>query len=394
MKFRTLALAAVGALFLSFPSLAQTGSLEGTVKGEDGKPLANALIKIERKDIKGNYKVKTKKKGDFFHAGLPLGMYRVILEVDGRDRDFVDNIRVTLGDPTPVNFDMQAQKQRAEALQKAAESGTLTKEQAREMSAEQREAIEKQMKERAEAMRKNKALNDAFTEGTAAMQAKNFEGAVAGFQKAAAEVDPNTPDASQKKNVGVVYAQLAEAYIGLANTKTGAEQEAALGKGFEAYKTAIAAVDAAEYHNNYALALVKAKKIPEAQAELTKAAQLDPPKAGQYYYNLGAVLTNSGQGDAASQAFQQAIQADPNYAEAYYQYGVSLMAKAQVGADGKVTPAPGTKEALEKYLALKPDGANAESAKGMLAMMDTKLDTTYKNPAAPDPAAAKKGKKK
>ena len=204
MKFRTLALAAVGALFLSFPSLAQTGSLEGTVKGEDGKPLANALIKIERKDIKGNYKVKTKKKGDFFHAGLPLGMYRVILEVDGKDRDFVDNIRVTLGDPTPVNFDMQAQKQRAEALQKAAESGTLTKDQAREMSAEQREAIERQMKERAEAMRKNKALNDAFTEGTAAMQAKNFEGAVAGFQKAAAEVDPNTPDASQKKNVGVV----------------------------------------------------------------------------------------------------------------------------------------------------------------------------------------------
>ena len=43
------------------------------VVGEDGQPLKDALIKIERKDIKGNYKVKTKKKGDYLHAGLPLG---------------------------------------------------------------------------------------------------------------------------------------------------------------------------------------------------------------------------------------------------------------------------------------------------------------------------------
>ena len=31
-----------------------------------------------------------------------------------------------------------------------------------------------------------------------------------------------------------------------------------------------------------------------AQAELTKAAQLDPPNAGKYFYNLGAVLVNTG----------------------------------------------------------------------------------------------------
>ena len=167
-----------------------------------------------------------------------------------------------------------------------------------------------------------------------------------------------------------------------------------MGKGLQTYAKALELKpEDAAYHNNYALALVKAKKIPEAQAELTKAAQLDPTKAGQYYYNLGAVLTNSGQSDAAAQAFQQAISVDPNYAEAYYQYGVSLMSKAQIAADGKVTPAPGTKEALEKYVQLKPDGPNVESAKGMLAMMDTKLDTAYKNPAAPAPAA-KKGKKK
>ena len=31
------------------------------------------------------------------------------------------------------------------------------------------------------------------------------------------------------------------------------------------------------------------------QAELKKAAELDPPNAGKYYYNLGAMLVNAGQ---------------------------------------------------------------------------------------------------
>jgi hypothetical protein len=65
-------------------ALAQTSALEGTVKGEDGQPLKDALVKIDRTDIKGSYKVKTKKKGDYFHAGLPLGTYDLSVEVDGK----------------------------------------------------------------------------------------------------------------------------------------------------------------------------------------------------------------------------------------------------------------------------------------------------------------------
>jgi hypothetical protein len=57
--------------------------------------------------------------------------------------------------------------------------------------------------------------------------------------------------------------------------------------------------------------------------------------------------------------------------------------------DGKVIPAPGTKEALSKYLELKPTGPFAESAKGALASMDATITTQYENPAA-----QKKGKKK
>src|SRR3954468_12542305 len=125
-------------LFLLFAgaAIAQTSQIEGVVKDPNGQPLKDALIKIERKDIKGSYKVKTKKKGDYLHAGLPLGTYDVICEVDGKDVDRVGNVKTKLGDPTVVNFDLKAQADKEKAVAAAAEKGELTKEQARDMSPE------------------------------------------------------------------------------------------------------------------------------------------------------------------------------------------------------------------------------------------------------------------
>jgi protocatechuate 3,4-dioxygenase beta subunit len=62
MKLRKLALPTVGMVLFAFSALAQTANLEGTVTGVDGKPLPNALVKIDRTDIKGHYQVKTNKK--------------------------------------------------------------------------------------------------------------------------------------------------------------------------------------------------------------------------------------------------------------------------------------------------------------------------------------------
>ncbi|MGH9665083.1 MAG: tetratricopeptide repeat protein [Bryobacteraceae bacterium] len=360
---------------------AQVSSLEGVVKDQKGQPLKGALVKIDRKDIKGHYQVKTDKKGHYFHAGLPLGIYKVSIEVDGKDRDSVDNVRTRLGDPLELNFDLKQSADEQQALQKAAESGTLTKEQERQMSPEQRQAIEKQMKEQKAQIQKNKALNDAFNQGKDALAAKQWDAAVQAFSKAS-EMDA-------KQNV--IWGNLADAYVGLAGTKTGAEQDAAMSKAAEAFNKAIELKpDDAAYHNNYALALAKMKKFDEAQAELTKAAQLDPPNAGKYYYNLGAVLVNTGQIEPAGQAFKKAIDADPNYADAQYQYGVYLISKATTTADGKIVPPPGTAEAFKKYLDLKPTGPNAEAAKGMLASIEGSVQTQYTNPDAKKSPSKKK----
>jgi len=113
MKYRTVALPALGILFCAIAGFAQTTAMEGDVKAEDGGPLKGALVKIDRQDIKGSYKVKTNKKGEYFHAGLPLGTYDVMLEVDGKVRDQVKGVRTKLGDPTPVNFNLEGQKGKA-----------------------------------------------------------------------------------------------------------------------------------------------------------------------------------------------------------------------------------------------------------------------------------------
>jgi tetratricopeptide (TPR) repeat protein len=362
-------------------SWAQITAIEGDVKGPDGKMVQNAQILIEREDMKGTYKgAKTDKKGHYIYNGLPIGRYTVSILIDNQKKDQMQHVQTKLGDPIPVNFDL-AQSAAQQAAADKADPASVTKEQERGMSKEQKDALEKRAKENAAAMAKNKALNDAFNAGKEALTAKNYDAAVDAFKKGA-ELDPNQH---------VIWANLADTYLAIAATKTGADQQAAIDQGLEAYQKAITLKpDEAPYHNNYALALAKAKKIDEAKAELTKAAQLDPTQAGKYYYNLGAVLVNTGQTAASEDFFKKAIESDPNYADAQFQYATALSAKLTTGADGKVTAPPGMQEALNKYLELQPTGQFAEAAKGMLQMIGATIQTDYSNPNAPKKGPTKK----
>lgn len=365
-------------LLFSGASWAQFTAIAGDVKGPDGQKLKGAEILIEREGQKGTYKgAKTDKNGHYIYNGLPIGKYTVSVTVDGQKRDQMSGVTTKLGDPTEVNFDLKqaAEKQAAQA------GGAPTQEQERGLSKEDREKIEKQSKENAAIMAKNKALNDAFNAGKEAMNAKNYDAAIESFQKGV-EMDANQ---------NVIWANLADAYTGLAGTKTGADQQAAQDKALEAFQKAITLKpDDPAYHNNYALALARAKKYDDAQSELNKAAQLDPPNAGRYYYNLGALLVNSGQVGASETAFQKAIEANPNYADAQFQYATALSAKLTTGPDGKIVAPAGMKEALEKYLALEPTGQFAEAAKGMLQTIGATIQTNYSNPNAPKKGAPAK----
>lgn len=376
-KRGVLVLAAVLAFAAAFsiPARAQFGSIEGDVKGEDGNPLVGAQILIDRTDIKGGYKVKSDKRGHYFHGGLPLGTYTVTLMLGEQKRDLVQGVRTRLGDSTVINFDLKAAKERALAAQLGVQTGGQQgrggqQSDSPQLTKEQREQLEKQLKSREMAREKMEKLNKHFADGVEALRARNYDVASTQLQ-AAAELDPGQH---------VVFAQLGEAYAGSARAKRGEESTALYKKAHDAYQKAIALKpDEASYHNNYGLALANSGNVAEAQAELSKAAQLDPTKGGRYFFNLGAVLTNTGKIKEAAEAFKKATEADPNYADAWYQLGVSLSADAKLDEKtGKITAAPGTVEALQKYMELQPNGPNAQPAKSLIDSLGGTVQTEIK----------------
>ena len=96
---------------------------------------------------------------------------------------------------------------------------------------------------------------------------------------------------------------------------------------------------------------------------------------------------------AAAAACKKAIEVDPNYADAYYQYGLSLMGKATTDASGKIIAPPGTAEAFQKYLEISPEGAESADAKAMLEVLGATITNSINRGPAPAPAKGKaKGK--
>jgi tetratricopeptide (TPR) repeat protein len=219
-----------------------------------------------------------------------------------------------------------------------------------------------QMDKAIEGLTKLKKLKDqqeVEKAGYQALQAKHFDVAVDYFTRAN-EIDSGSAP---------IWALLGQALLGQTDSQSGAAREQTVGRALDAYQKAIALKpDDAVLRNGYGFALARAKKPDEAQAELTKAAQLDPSNAGKYYFTMGAAYVNSGRNEDALSSFKKA--ADAGYPEAYYQMGVLLIAKATIGADRKVTPVPGTVEAFQQYLRLVPSGQNVGRACTSLFLMN------------------------
>jgi len=364
------------------PAMAQFGAIEGDVKNADGTPAIGALVTIDRTDMKGHYQVavKDKKTGHYYYGGLPLGMYKVVVKVGDKVVDTVDGVKVGLGDPIKVNFDMKEIAARTQAAASgmivaptpAPGGAKISKEEQAKID-ELNKKNEEINKKNAEIKAKNAALTNGFNGGLAAMQTKDYAEAVKQFSTAG-EADPTQ---------SAVWANLGEAYNQLAKTKSGDERKEALKNGIEAYQKAIALKpDDGSLHHNMGLLEVNSGQVDEGVAELQKAAQLDPAHAGQFYFNLGAVLINANKTEEAIQAFQASIKADPNKADSYYQMSNALLGKATLDTKtGKTTPAPGTIEGFQKYLELAPDGPYAQLCKDMITALGGTIAVDVKAPS-------------
>lgn len=349
-------------VFISTPAWAQVGRLRGVVVDAEGKPVRGAVLMIDRLDQNGNYEVKTNKKGQYIHAGLPLGDYGIRLLIDGEEMDRVQGVRVSPAKQAVVDFDLIAPEERATTNAPANEK------QLEGMSDAEREEYEAALKARQEQMAQNEALNSAFNTGMQALKSKDYPTAIESL-KAAAEFSPEQD---------VIWGNLGQAQADFALTKTGDEQTALMADASMAYSKAMEiAPTKTIYPNNLGLALMQSGKVDEGMAMLEKAVAIDPANGGQSYYNVGVVLSNRGDADGALAAFRKATEVQPDYAEAQYQYATALLSKATF-ADGAMVPVEGTAEAYQKYLELEPTGQFAESAKAMLASLSATVETSFK----------------
>ncbi len=345
-----------------------TGTVKGVCKDAQGSPIVGANLEWTNTDNGRKYNLKTNKKGEYFSLGIEPGKYKVILSQDGKQLDMVSGFPVGLDE---ANLDFDLKKSMTEA---AAQKG---------ISPEQLKAMQEQQAKAAKETDTVKSLNEKLSIANQAMQGGDFETAITTLTQAT-QTDP-TRD--------LLWARLGDAYLSSAPKQTdSAEKAKRYGEAVSDYTKAIdlkkKTMEAgakpddpkilAAYYNNLGQAEARTGQLEESVKSYDLAAQQNPPGAAQYYYNQGAVLTNSGKVDEANAAFDKAIAADPNKADAYYQKGVNLINKATTDPKtGKVIPAPGTEEALNKYLELQPTGQFADGAKSMLQYIGSSIETSY-----------------
>ena len=72
-------------LLVAGSAWAQTATLQGDVKDQNGQPLKGAVIVLDRTDMKGHYTVKSEKKGHWLYTGLPgAATFDISCTVDGK----------------------------------------------------------------------------------------------------------------------------------------------------------------------------------------------------------------------------------------------------------------------------------------------------------------------
>jgi tetratricopeptide (TPR) repeat protein len=395
----------------ALPALSQTATVKGVCKDPQGNPIIGAQVTWKNNDNGRTFNLKTNKKGEYFSLGIDAGTYTVTLSKDGKQLDKVDNYKVT-SDELTLDFDLKASQE--QAVQETAKAKGMTPEQVKAMQ-EQQAKVEQYNKSIG-------TVNEKLKAATAAEQATppNYDSAIS-LLTDATQMVPNedlvwfrlggayldsakiqTDPAEKTKRYTEAYNDLHKAI----DLKTGKTPEAAApgaqpANGQPAQgnaqpanaappqpaKTAVqSALDnqrMAAYYDNFAAAAARIGKSDEAVNAYQQAATLDPPHAGQYYFNLGAVLTNSNATNDAKirkqavDAFDKAIAADPSRADAYFWKAQNLVGLATTDPSGKILAPDGTTEAYQKYLELQPTGPHADESKQMLAALNATVETSY-----------------
>ncbi len=339
---------------------AQVCTVKGKVLGTDSKPLAGATVEYLNMDSGQKYDVTTNDKGEYMHVAVAPGRYKVNLLRNGNLLIFYTGVPVNAATENVLDIDLAKE-------QAAAKAGISPEEQKKRQEVEQENQT-------------IRGVNQLLQQASQAQQAGNLDQAVQAMTQAS----------QQAPNIPLVWARLGELNMAAARKATdrSAQQENykaaadAYQKAFSLPSSGTGALkpgDQVVARTGAAESLARLGQSPQALDQCSQVAAIAAADSAKCYFSIGAVLTNAGKVDEANAAFDKSIQANPQYAEAYYQKGINLLGKATLNKDGTMNAPPEVAQNFNKYLELAPSGPNAETAKQMLASLGAKVETSYGN---------------
>jgi tetratricopeptide (TPR) repeat protein len=345
---------------------AQVTQINGkvTLKQADGTvaPVAGAQVDIYRTDIKWEDHIKTNKKGEFQHAGIPfVGTYTIAVSAPGAQPTYRAGLRLSQqpeqnfelnpGDGSRLTLD-QIKTLGAAAPNSAAPAAAESKEAraAREELARKNAEIEKK---NAEITKGNETVARTFNAGNDALKAKNYDAAIAAYDEGLAAREE--PALFSNKSIALRM-RGAERFNSVINSS----DQSAKSAGIEAAnKDWLAAADAgkkavdllnaqpaptdpaekAKYDQNKFAAMAayaEAMRLVGTKADKSRAEEAfkvyseyaametDPAKKSQRTADAAKILFDANAFDRAIEEYRKVLAADPENADANLYLGLAL----------------------------------------------------------------------
>ena len=374
MRTRLFFRAAVAAVILAamcVAAAAQTTVVNGkvTLKQADGTttPVEGAVVDIYRTDVKHQFQVKTNKRGEYTHAGIPFGgTFTIVVSAPAARPSYAAGIR--LHQQPTNNFDLdpgdgsrltlEQVKAAGGSAPAAGGTGAPSKESTDDKAA--REAFEAEKKRveenNAKIQEKNTVVKQTFEAGNLAYKEKRFADAVTAYNEGLA-ADPEQAVLHLNKSIALRMgavdrfnaavkakdtAAIAAARADLTASAESAEKAVKFYKQDQSKPAAPAAGGAAPQQPNelmsylvaryesYRLALYTNAGVP-ADVGVTAieeyiAAEPDATKKAKAEASLGQALFQSGRVDEAIAAYRKVLTGNPTNLDALFGLGIALAA--------------------------------------------------------------------
>ena len=315
-------------------SAESTGRISGKVMTQDKKPISGAKIVLKRTDRNWSKELTSDKHGAFLQVGLDPVLYDITVSAEGYVTLVEQQQKIPLADVLVKEFTL------------------LTPEQARTAAVANGTA---QVAPEDPAAAADSAGRDAFNKIIPLYNEMKYSEALPGAEdsyKKLNDAQANLKDEAAKTEVVQLLPKVARVYgicLALGSDRK-AEAEPFLTK---------ALTDNPKDERALAGMVEVAKAKGDKAAEQKYQGELDAIHGPNpdVIYNKAVEAFNAGKTKEAKAELQKVQQLDPKYPEAYY-----LLAMVEFGEMNL----KGTKQNLEKYLELAPNGKNAATAREML----------------------------